>query len=84
MSARTGSCAACSSTHVPARANGQLAVGCYSWNEGRGAYEARVLDVLTLREDAGISAVTAFIDTELFAGFGLPAELPATQPAASD
>lgn len=46
--------------------------------------ECRESSVSPLREDAGISAVTAFIDTELFAGFGLPAVLPATQPVASD
>jgi len=35
-----------------------------------------VLDVLTLR-DTQIAAITAFIDREVFARFGLPNELPA-------
>jgi RNA polymerase sigma-70 factor (ECF subfamily) len=61
--------------HVPAHANGQLAVGCYSWNEERERYLPMVLDVLTLR-GRQIAEVTAFIDAELFASFGLPAELP--------
>jgi len=51
--------------HVPAHANGQVAVGCYAWDE----------DVLTLR-DRKIAEVTAFIDADLFASFGLPAQLP--------
>ena len=35
--------------HIPTRANGQLAVGCYMWDEERESYVAGVLDVLTLR-----------------------------------
>ena len=62
--------------HVPTRANGQPAVGCYMWDARRGAYAFHVLDVLTFRGPR-IAAVTAFIDPELFAGFGLPDELPA-------
>ncbi|MGH3972570.1 MAG: sigma-70 family RNA polymerase sigma factor [Pseudonocardiaceae bacterium] len=62
--------------HVPTRANGQAAVGCYAWDAQRGCYVATVLDVLTLRGER-IAAVTAFIDREVFARFGLPAELPA-------
>lgn len=61
--------------HVVARANGQLAVGWYRRDEGRGTYIAEVFEVLTLR-GAQISAVTAFIDRELFARFGLPDQLP--------
>ena len=61
--------------HLPARANGQLAIGCYSWSEERDLFEARVLDVLTLAEDGRITAVTAFIDADIFAAFGLPGEL---------
>jgi len=61
---------------VPTRANGQLAVGNYSLDAGKGRYTARVLDVLTLR-DARIEGVTGFIMPELFGRFGLPDELPA-------
>ena len=35
--------------HLPARANGQLAVGCYAWDAERGDYAAEVLDVLTVQ-----------------------------------
>ena len=57
--------------HLPARANGQLAVGCYGWDAERGDYAADVLDVLTVRDDR-IAEVTGFIDPLLFARFGLP------------
>jgi len=73
--------------HWPAQANGQLAVACYLHDPVTGAYRPHGIDVLTLRADK-ISAVTAFLaaDTppragawisgaELFARFGLPAEL---------
>src|SRR5215211_7849962 len=49
--------------HVPTRANGQLAVGCYLWDAGKETYVAAVLDVLTLR-GGSIAAVTAFVDPE--------------------
>ncbi len=62
--------------HLATRANGQLAVGCYAWDEDTGTYLAQVLDVLTLR-DTQIAAITAFIDRGVFARFGLPDELPA-------
>jgi hypothetical protein len=39
-----------------------------------------VLDVLTLRGER-ITAVTAFVDPEIFARFGLPDELPARRAA---
>ena len=49
--------------HRATRANGQLAVGCYTWAAGRGRYEASVLDVLTL--DGGqIAGDHAFIVAE--------------------
>jgi RNA polymerase sigma-70 factor (ECF subfamily) len=57
--------------HVPTRANGQLAIGCYAWEEDKGAYLPRVLDVLTLR-GVEIAAITSFVDSEVFARFGLP------------
>jgi RNA polymerase sigma-70 factor (ECF subfamily) len=68
--------------HVPARANGQLAVGCYVLSAESGRYEALVLDVLTLAGER-IAAVTAFIDSSLFAPFGLPESLPAAPPGSS-
>jgi RNA polymerase sigma-70 factor, ECF subfamily len=76
--------------HRAARANGQLAAGCYLFDPGTGRYAAHVIDVLTLEGDR-IAAVTGFLaaddlgrpDTgdpasaaEIFARFGLPAELP--------
>ena len=75
--------------HLPARANGQLAVGCYLVDSGRGRYAPAVIDVLTLEGDR-IAAVTGFLSgddlerpgpgdqasaAEVFARFGLPAEL---------
>jgi RNA polymerase sigma-70 factor, ECF subfamily len=61
--------------HLPTHANGQLAVGCYMWDEAAGAYAAQVIDVLTLRGER-IAAITAFIDGSLFARFGLSAVYP--------
>jgi RNA polymerase sigma-70 factor, ECF subfamily len=73
--------------HLPARANGQLAAGCYLFDAGKGRYVPQVIDVLTLDGDK-IAAVTAFLayenqdrpgalsDVDLFARFGLPAEPP--------
>jgi RNA polymerase sigma-70 factor, ECF subfamily len=62
--------------HLPVRASGQAAVACYMWDAGRGAYVFHGIDVLTLR-GPHIGAVTAFLDDQLFSGFGLPDELPA-------
>ena len=77
--------------HLPARANGQLAVGGYARDPVSGRYVASVLDVLSV-EGGRISAVTAFATPEvfgrrarqegpyvtsgLFARFGLPPDLP--------
>jgi RNA polymerase sigma-70 factor (ECF subfamily) len=73
--------------HRPARANGQLAVGCYLRDGERDRYQPAVIDVLTLR-GGQIAAVTAFLapapeepvagwipGPELFARFGLPVVL---------
>jgi RNA polymerase sigma-70 factor (ECF subfamily) len=72
--------------HIPTRANGQLAVGCYMWDGEK--YAAAVLDVITLRGDRVVD-VTAFLapwvfsrfgeadgfmTEDMFARFGLPAE----------
>jgi RNA polymerase sigma-70 factor (ECF subfamily) len=55
--------------HVPTRANGQLAVGCYMWDAERESYVAAVLDVLTLR-DTRILEVTGFLAPWVFRRFG--------------
>jgi RNA polymerase sigma-70 factor, ECF subfamily len=62
--------------HLPASASGQIAVGCYLWDEASGRYAAHVIDVLTLRGER-VSAVTAFGPGDIFPRFGLPLELPA-------
>src|SRR4051794_3654844 len=46
--------------HVPTHANGQLAVGCYTWDDDEGAFMPFCVDVLTLEGDR-IKEVTAFI-----------------------
>jgi RNA polymerase sigma-70 factor, ECF subfamily len=76
--------------HLPARANGQLAVGCYLFDQASRAFVPAVIDVLTV-EGEKITAVTAFLAAEalgpphsgawvtgaqLFGRFGLPALLP--------
>jgi RNA polymerase sigma-70 factor, ECF subfamily len=58
--------------HLPARSNGQPAVGCYLFDSAHDIYVAVALDVLTL-DGAKISAVTSFQAAEL-----LP-ELPPPQ-----
>jgi RNA polymerase sigma-70 factor (ECF subfamily) len=55
--------------HVPTRANGQLAVGCYVFDERRGCFVIGVLDVLTLRDEL-VDDVTAFLAPWLYARFG--------------
>ena len=62
--------------HIPTRANSQPAVGCYSRDGGQGSFTAHVLDVLTLR-GGQITAITSFVDADLFRSFGLPDQLPA-------
>jgi RNA polymerase sigma-70 factor (ECF subfamily) len=46
--------------HVPTRANGQPAVGAYTWDERDGAYLPFALDVLTL-EGPRIKEIIGFI-----------------------
>jgi RNA polymerase sigma-70 factor, ECF subfamily len=46
--------------HVPTHANGQLAIGCYTWDDDEAAYLPFCVDVLTLEGDR-IKEVTAFI-----------------------
>jgi RNA polymerase sigma-70 factor (ECF subfamily) len=55
--------------HVPAHANGQVAVGCYMWDEQREIFAAAVLDVLSFRDDK-IVDVTAFLAPWVFRRFG--------------
>jgi RNA polymerase sigma-70 factor, ECF subfamily len=61
---------------VPARANGQVAVGAYALDTERSRYVPVALDVLTLRGPR-IENVTAYRTPELFPRFGLPHELAA-------
>ena len=60
--------------YLPARANGQLALGTYVLDPARGAYAPLALDVLTLR-GALIADVTAFRTPAVFARFRLPERL---------
>jgi RNA polymerase sigma-70 factor (ECF subfamily) len=60
--------------HIPTRANGQLAVGCYIWNAKENAYIAFCVDVLSLR-GSQIASVTGFINGALLGRFGLPERL---------
>lgn len=60
---------------VPTAANAQPAFAFYR-TEGAGDWQAFAIQVVTLRAD-GIAAVTNFVDSGLFAAFGLPATLPA-------
>jgi RNA polymerase sigma-70 factor (ECF subfamily) len=45
---------------VPARANSQLAFGCYAWDDAADAFTALSLDVLTL-DGSLVGAVTSFV-----------------------
>jgi RNA polymerase sigma-70 factor (TIGR02960 family) len=60
---------------LPARANGQIAFGTYLWDGSRRAFVAAALDLLALDGDR-VAEVTSFLMPEVFAEFGLPAELP--------
>lgn len=76
--------------HRPAQANGQLAVGCYLYDQASGSCVPAVINVLTL-DGEKITAVTGFLTArtlqapysaawvsgaELFRHFGLPAATP--------
>ena len=76
--------------HLPTRANGQLAVGCYLLDPDVGSYVPACIDVLTL-DGAKIRSVVGFLTAaheespdartwaaaaEVFARFGLPTGLP--------
>jgi RNA polymerase sigma-70 factor (ECF subfamily) len=47
--------------HLPARANGQAAVGSYAWYAKEDSFRPFALDVLTLDGEQRIKAVTSFI-----------------------
>jgi RNA polymerase sigma-70 factor (ECF subfamily) len=59
---------------VPVRANGQLAFGNYSWDEGQKTFAPHSISVLTLGPE-GIAENTTFLDPELLPHFGLPHEI---------
>jgi RNA polymerase sigma-70 factor, ECF subfamily len=65
--------------YVPARANGQPAVGTYALAEDGERYLPIALDVLTLRGDA-VAEVTAFRTPGIFTRFRLPDELERSAP----
>lgn len=56
--------------HRTANANGQLAIGCYAWDEHVGAYVAYALDVLAVRGD-NIATIVSFIGGSRFPAHGL-------------
>jgi RNA polymerase sigma-70 factor (ECF subfamily) len=59
---------------VPTSANGQPAFGAYRWDAERNAFAAREIIVITLDRDR-IAEITAFLSSEPFERFGLPALL---------
>jgi RNA polymerase sigma-70 factor (ECF subfamily) len=71
---------------LPARANGQLAFGCYAWDAERESFTALSLDVLTL-DRAQVTEVTSFVTpytrgpardrfaADVLGRFGLPPSL---------
>jgi RNA polymerase sigma-70 factor (ECF subfamily) len=63
---------------VPTRANGQPAFGTYKWDAERQSFVPHEILVLTL-EGARIAEITAFLSTEPFERFGLPAALDPQQ-----
>jgi RNA polymerase sigma-70 factor (ECF subfamily) len=60
---------------IPTRANGQPALGTYSWDPGEERYLPTVLQVLTVR-GTEIEQITGFVSPDVFPGFGLPDSLP--------
>ncbi len=60
---------------VPVIANGQQAFGQYRWNAAQRRLQAYAITVLTFNGEK-IQDITAFLDPEPFARFGLPDELP--------
>jgi RNA polymerase sigma-70 factor (ECF subfamily) len=62
--------------YVPARANGQLALGVYSLHPDAGAFRPICLDVLAV-DGGAITEVIAFRSVQDFSRFGLPETLAA-------
>jgi RNA polymerase sigma-70 factor (TIGR02960 family) len=60
---------------VPARGNGQLAFGTYSWDGARREWVAIAVDLISVGED-GITEVVSFLGADHFPRFGLPLALP--------
>jgi RNA polymerase sigma-70 factor (ECF subfamily) len=60
---------------VAIRANGQPAFAMYGL-EDDGAWRAHAIEAFTVDDEARITAITAFLEPELFRHFGLPDELP--------
>jgi RNA polymerase sigma-70 factor (ECF subfamily) len=63
---------------VSIRANGQLAFGTYKWDAERKSFVPHEILMLTL-DGAGIAEITAFLSTDPFGRFGLPAALDPQQ-----
>jgi hypothetical protein len=59
---------------IRARANGQLAFGCYFWDEETQAFPLHGVNVLTLRGPQ-IEETTTFLSPGVFRRFGLPDRL---------
>jgi RNA polymerase sigma-70 factor (ECF subfamily) len=59
---------------LPARANGQPAIGTYAWNDEAGAHLPTVLQVLSFEGDR-ITEITGCVDPSVFPRFGLPERL---------
>jgi ketosteroid isomerase-like protein len=57
---------------VPTSANGQVAFGQYVWNSKHNHFAAHGITVLAPRGEQ-IAELTAFLDPQAFASFGLPA-----------
>jgi len=68
--------------YLPARANGQLALGAYKLYPRQCCYLPVALDVLSW-QGTRISAITAFRTPEVFPRFGLPDTLPLEPSQAS-
>jgi RNA polymerase sigma-70 factor, ECF subfamily len=62
---------------IPARANGQAAFGCYSWDQTTQTFLPHSVSVLTLR-GTQIEEITAFLTPGAFGRFNLPGAIPAT------
>jgi RNA polymerase sigma-70 factor (ECF subfamily) len=59
----------------PARANGQIAFGTYSWDAERDRWVAAAVDLLSVR-DGAVHEVVSFLGAEHFPRLGCPVLLP--------